>query len=95
MITIGYILLAVAVAATITITALPAAVHALAPVLVAALWAYVRYRTRAARRRDYHRHGRAGTTHHIRPTRRRRVLVALRRLASARIVIAPKARPAA
>lgn len=73
----------------------PAAVAALTAALVAAVWAVVLWRTRAGRRRDYHRHGRPGVRHHIRPTRRRRARLAARRLRSLRLVAAEAAAPAA
>ncbi|MGI5223586.1 hypothetical protein [Actinoallomurus sp. CA-142502] len=75
----AYAWLAIAAAAAIIVVAvllaahgLPAAVAALLAALVAAMWRWVLWRTRTARRRDYHRHGRPGVTHHIRPTHRRR-----------------------
>lgn len=75
-------------AAVLAAHSLPAALAALTAALVAGLWAYALWLARRANARRYHRHGRPGVHHHIRPTRRHRARLFFRRVRSVRIRLA-------
>lgn len=97
MITAAHAYLALAAAVAVALLAVaakhgPHALHALGLGVLTGLYAYVWWRARRRTAADYHRHGRAGVTHHIRPTRRHRVLVALARLRTVRLTTDTAAR---
>jgi hypothetical protein len=85
-----YLALAAAVVVTVAATTLPGALHAAVPYLVAALWAYALWLGRRAGYRHYHRNDRPNALRpmahrHIKPSRRRRVRLFLRRVRSLRL----------
>ena len=85
---IGWIALGAAIVVTVATTAGPPAAHAIAPVLVAELWAVAFWAARRARARDYHRHRYTRAKCHAAPTRMHRARLAARRLRTVRIRMA-------